>query len=75
MRKALAAPIAAGVLGLAALAIPVAAQASNDPGTTSATFAVTGGSLSITTPDTAHLGAMTVGTDSQRFRPGSARFR
>ena len=61
MRKALAAPIVAGVLGLAALAIPVAAQASSSPDTTT-TFGVTGGSLSINTPDTAPLGAMTVGT-------------
>ena len=38
MRKALAAPIAAGVLGLAALAIPVAAQA--DTGPTGTTFGV-----------------------------------
>ena len=63
MRKALAAPITAGVLGLAALAIPVAAQASSSPDTTT-TFGVTGGSLSINTPASAPLGAMTVGTDT-----------
>ena len=60
MRKALAAPIVAGALGLAALAIPVAAQA--DTGPTGTTFGVNAGPLSINTPDTADLGAMTVGT-------------
>ena len=62
MRKALAAPIAVGVLGLGALAIPAAAQASTGPTTT--TFGVTGGPLTITTPDTASLGTMTAGTDT-----------
>ena len=47
MRKALAAPIVAGVLGLAALAIPVAAQASSNPDTTT-TFGVTAAHSALT---------------------------
>lgn len=64
MRKTIAAPIVAGLIGMAALAAPLAAHADTTP----STFTITGGSLSITVPDGSttpiNLGGYTLGTDT-----------
>jgi hypothetical protein len=61
MRKIIAAPIVAGLIGFAALAAPLAAHAADTP----VTFAVDGGSLSVSAP-TANvpLGSYTLGTST-----------
>src|SRR6201994_5037956 len=63
MRKAIVAPILAGVVGIGAVGAmvlaPVAAQAGTGP--TSTTFKVSGGALSISTPDSANLGTAAIG--------------
>jgi hypothetical protein len=58
MRKVIAIPIVAGLLGFAGLAAPLAAHASTAD--TPVTFSLAGGSLSIQEPTTATIGA-TVG--------------
>src|ERR1700760_5095144 len=63
MRKAIVTPILAGVVGIGAVGAmvlaPVAAQAGTGP--TSTTFKVSGGALSISTPDSANLGTAAIG--------------
>lgn len=61
MRKVIAAPILAGLIGMAALAAPLAAHAADTP----TTFEVTGGSLSISAPTgSVDLGGYTLGTST-----------
>jgi hypothetical protein len=63
MRKAIITPALAGLIGIgAALAIPAAAMA--DTGPTSTTMTVNGGLLSISTPDSAGIGALNISSDA-----------
>jgi hypothetical protein len=60
MRKVIVTPVLAGVIALGAVAVaPIAAQAGTGP--TSTTFKVNGGSLNISTPDSANLGTAAIG--------------
>ena len=72
MRKAIVAPVLAGVIALGAVAVAaIAAQAGTGP--TSATFEVNGGALNISTPDSANLGTAAqrhfVGVHHRRGQP------
>lgn len=70
MRKVIAAPIVAGLIGFAALAAPLAAHAADTP----TTFDVNGGAISITVPTTSvALTGVTVGTTNPSGQLGVVR--
>ncbi len=69
MRKIIATPIVVGLIGMAALAVPVAAHAD-----TPTTFEVTGGELTITAPTSSvALSGVTVGTTDPTGPLGTVR--
>ncbi len=68
MRKIIATPIVAGLIGMAALAAPLAAHAADTP----TTFQVNGGLLSITVPTSSvALNGVTVGTTNPSGQLGA----
>jgi hypothetical protein len=72
MRHTVIAGAAVGLIGLAALTVPAAAHAATSSGgPTSTSFSVDAGTLSISTPDSASLGTVSIGTASVQAQLGT----
>jgi hypothetical protein len=72
MRSTVITGVTVGLLGLAALAVPAAAHAAtSSDGPTTASFSVSGGLLSISAPDSASLGTVSIGAASVQAQLGT----